>query len=44
MDLFLLARWVFLGICFLSRPEFREYAPRFMRIVELKMSQYLRTG
>jgi Ser/Thr protein kinase RdoA (MazF antagonist) len=44
LDLFLLARWVFLGLCFLSRPEFRDYAPRFMRIVEPKMTHYLRTG
>jgi Ser/Thr protein kinase RdoA (MazF antagonist) len=44
LDLFLLARWVFLGLCFLSRPEFGDYAPRFMRIVEPKMRHYLRTG
>lgn len=41
LDLFLLARWVFLGTCFLSRPEFRDYAPRFMAIVEPKIERYL---
>ncbi len=44
LDLFLLARWVFLGVCFLSRPEFRDYAPRFLGIVEPKMWRYLRAG
>jgi hypothetical protein len=29
LDLFLLARWAFLGVCFLGSPEFSEYAPRF---------------
>jgi Ser/Thr protein kinase RdoA (MazF antagonist) len=41
LDLFLLARWAFLGVCFSSRPEFRDYAPRFLHIVEPKISQYL---
>jgi Ser/Thr protein kinase RdoA (MazF antagonist) len=44
LDLFLLARWVFLGVCFLSRPEFSNYAPRFLKIVEPKMERYLRAG
>jgi Ser/Thr protein kinase RdoA (MazF antagonist) len=44
LDLFLLARWAFLGLCFLSRPEFRDYAPRFLRIVEPKMARHLRTA
>ncbi len=42
LDLFVLARWVYLGVCFLSRPEFRAYAPRFMKIVEPKIDRYLR--
>jgi Ser/Thr protein kinase RdoA (MazF antagonist) len=45
LDTFLLARWVFLGLSFLSRPEHagpREYAPRFMRLVEPKIEKYLR--
>jgi Ser/Thr protein kinase RdoA (MazF antagonist) len=42
LDLFVLARWVFLGVCFLSRPEFSDYAPRFMKIVEPKIERYLR--
>lgn len=41
LELFLLARWVFLGTCFLSRPEFSDYAPRFMAIVESKTERYL---
>lgn len=44
LDLFLLARWVFLGVCFLSRPEFREYAPRFLKVVEPKIEGYLRAA
>lgn len=44
LDLFVLARWVFLGICLLSRPEFRTYAPRFMAIVEPKIQRYLRAA
>jgi Ser/Thr protein kinase RdoA (MazF antagonist) len=44
LDLFLLSRWVFLGVCFLSRPEFRAYAPRFMEIVEPKIGRYLRAA
>jgi Ser/Thr protein kinase RdoA (MazF antagonist) len=44
LDLFVLARWVFLGVCFLSRPEFNDYAPRFMKIVEPKIERYLRTA
>jgi Ser/Thr protein kinase RdoA (MazF antagonist) len=44
LDLFVLARWVFLGVCFLSRPEFNDYAPRFMNIVEPKMGRYLRAA
>jgi Ser/Thr protein kinase RdoA (MazF antagonist) len=43
LDLFLLARWVFLGVCFLSRPEFSGYAPRFLEIVEPKLERYLRS-
>lgn len=42
LDLFVLARWVFLGICFLSRTEFSTYAPRFLEIVEPKIERYLR--
>jgi hypothetical protein len=41
LHLFVLARWVFLGVCFLSRPEFSAYAPRFMKIVEPKIERYL---
>lgn len=44
LDLFVLARWVFLGICFLSRPEFSAYAPRFMNNVEPKIERYLRAA
>jgi Ser/Thr protein kinase RdoA (MazF antagonist) len=44
LDLFVLARWVYLGVCFLSRPEFRDYAPRFMKIVEPKIERYLRVA
>jgi Ser/Thr protein kinase RdoA (MazF antagonist) len=44
LTLFLLARWVYLGVCFLSRPEFSDYAPRFLRIVEPKIRRYLRAG
>ncbi len=44
LDLFVLARWVFLGVCFLSRPEFRPYAPRFLSIVEPKIERYLRAA
>jgi Ser/Thr protein kinase RdoA (MazF antagonist) len=42
LDLFVLARWVFLGVCFLSRMEFRDYAPRFVKIVEPKIERCLR--
>jgi Ser/Thr protein kinase RdoA (MazF antagonist) len=42
LDLFVLARWVFLGVCFLSRPEFSAYAPRFMAVVTPKIERYLR--
>ena len=44
LDTFLLARWVFLGLSFLSRPEHagpREYGPRFMKLVEPKIKKYL---
>src|SRR5262249_52382918 len=44
LDTFLLARWVFLGLGFLSAPEyagFREYAPRFLSVVEPKIEKYL---
>jgi Ser/Thr protein kinase RdoA (MazF antagonist) len=44
LDLFLLVRWVFLGLSFLSRPDharFREYAPRFFRVVTPKLAAYL---
>ncbi len=44
LDLFVLARWVFLGVCFLSRPEFHSYAPRFLSIVEPKIERYLRAA
>jgi Ser/Thr protein kinase RdoA (MazF antagonist) len=44
LDLFLLARWVYLGVVFLSRPEFRVYAPRFLKIVEPKFERYLRVA
>ena len=40
LDLFLLVRWAFLGIAFLSAPEYapgRAYAPRFLKIVVPKM-------
>lgn len=44
LDLFVLARWVFLGVCFLSRPEFSTYAPRFLAIVEPKVERYMRAA
>jgi len=47
LDLFLLARWVFLGLSFLGRPDlaaFRDYAPKFMNIVLPKIEKYLRIG
>jgi Ser/Thr protein kinase RdoA (MazF antagonist) len=44
IDLFILARWVFLGSCFLSRPEFDDYAPRFMEVVVPKIERYLRAA
>jgi Ser/Thr protein kinase RdoA (MazF antagonist) len=44
LDPFVLARWVFLGLCFLSRPEFCDYAPRFLKIVEPKIERYLRAA
>jgi Ser/Thr protein kinase RdoA (MazF antagonist) len=44
LDLFVLARWVFLGVCLLSRSEFSGYAPRFLTIVEPKMERYLRAA
>lgn len=43
--LFLLVRWAFLGLAFLSAPEYtpgRKYAPRFLGIVVPKMEKYLR--
>lgn len=46
LDLFLLGRWVFLGLSFLSQPAhavFREYVPRFLGVVEPKIASYLRT-
>jgi len=42
LDLFLLARWVFLGVCFLSRWELGDYASRFMSVVEPKLERYLK--
>lgn len=45
LDLFLLVRWVFLGVAFLAAPEHspaRAYSPRFLDIVVPKMSRYLR--
>jgi Ser/Thr protein kinase RdoA (MazF antagonist) len=42
LDLFLAGRWAYLGICFLSRPEFRDYAPRFMEVVEPKIERFSR--
>ena len=44
LNLFVLARWVFLGVCFLSRPEFSAYAPRFLGIVEPKVERYMRAA
>jgi Ser/Thr protein kinase RdoA (MazF antagonist) len=44
LDLFVLARWVFLGVCLLGRPEFSAYAPRFLAIVEPKIERYLRAA
>jgi Ser/Thr protein kinase RdoA (MazF antagonist) len=44
LDLFVLARWVLLGTIFLSRPEFRDYAPRFMGVVVPKIERYLRAA
>ena len=44
LDLFLLVRWTFLGLAFLSAPEYapgRAYAPRFLKIVVPKMRKYL---
>ena len=44
LDLFLLVRWTFLGVAFLSAPEYapgRAYAPRFLKIVVPKMRKYL---
>lgn len=43
LDLFVLARWVYLGVCFLNRPEFRAHAGRFLKIVEPKIERYLRS-
>jgi Ser/Thr protein kinase RdoA (MazF antagonist) len=46
LDLFLLTRWAFLGLAFLSAPERslgRMYAARFMKIVIPKMQKYLLT-
>jgi Ser/Thr protein kinase RdoA (MazF antagonist) len=44
LDLFLLARWVFLGTVFMTRPEFSDYAPRFMGVVVPKIERYLRAA
>ena len=44
LDLFLLVRWTFLGVAFLSAPEYapgRAYAPRFLKIVVPKIRKYL---
>lgn len=44
LDFFLLVRWTFLGVAFLSAPEYapgRAYAPRFLKIVVPKMRKYL---
>lgn len=45
LHLFLLVRWVFLGVTFLSAPEHtprRAYARRFLKIVLPKIRKYLR--
>lgn len=45
LDTLLLARWVFLGLSFLSRPEHagpREYGPRFLSLVLPKIEKSLR--
>ena len=44
LDLFLLVRWAFLAVAFLSAPEYapgRAYAPRFLKIVVPKIRKYL---
>lgn len=46
LDLFLLIRWTFLGLAFLSAPEHspgRNYSARFLKIVMPKMTKYLRS-
>jgi len=46
LELFVLTRWAFLGVAFLSTPEHspgRAYSDRFMKIVVPKMQKYLRT-
>lgn len=46
LDLFLLVRWTFLGLSFLSAPEgsaSRSYSARFLGIVVPKMRKYLRS-
>ena len=46
LDFFLFVRWTFLGVAFLSAPEYalgRAYAPPFLRIVVPKMRGYLQS-
>lgn len=46
LDLFLLVRWTFLGLAFLSAPDHspgRTYSTRFLKIVVPKIRNYLRT-
>lgn len=46
LDLFLLARWAFLGVAFLSAPAYSPggaYSDRFLTIVVPKMRKYLRS-
>jgi Ser/Thr protein kinase RdoA (MazF antagonist) len=46
LDLFLLVRWSFLGLAFLSAPDHspgRNYSDMFLKIVIPKMRKYLRT-
>jgi len=46
LDLFLLVRWTFLGLAFLSAPDHspgRTYSSKFLNIVVPKIRKYLRT-
>jgi Ser/Thr protein kinase RdoA (MazF antagonist) len=46
LDLFVAARWMFLGLCLSGRPEqaaIRQFAPRFLKVVQPKLRQFLRS-